>query len=187
MPAPFLDGKHVYLRSLTKEDVNGDYLNWLNDEELCKFNTHQRFPTTKESLLEFIESTNKSKTGIILAIICKKTNKHVGNVALKDINYIDSQAEVSNIVATKGQEGLAHTLESFELIIDHAFSKLNLNRIHGGTISAHLVMQKVVEMLHFTKEGVRRQAMYKNNQYYDVIEYGILKEEWVEFKNKRSS
>jgi RimJ/RimL family protein N-acetyltransferase len=37
----------------------------------------------------------------------------------------------------------------------------------------------MAEALGFKKEGTRRAALYKNNDYVDLIEYGLLKNEWA--------
>ena len=185
MNAKFLIGKYVYLRPLEKEDIDMGYYHWINDPDICKFNTHHRFPVTKENLVEFIESLNNTQDKMVFAVTSNKTQQYVGNASIQNINYINRCAEIASIIGIKGHDGLAYTLESYELLIDHAFNNLNLNRIYGGTISPHIVGQKIMELLNFQKEGVRRQAMYKHNQYYDLIEYGLLKEEWIEFRNKK--
>ena len=184
MSVKFLVGKYVYLRPLEKEDIDLGYYKWINDAEICKFNSHYRFPYSKEELENFINSSSKSKEKIVFAVISNKGGQYAGNASLQEINYINRSAEIASIIGIKGHEGLACTLDAYQLLIDHAFNNLNLNRVHGGTLSGHIVGQKIMELLNFTQEGTRRQAVYKNNQYYDIIEYGLLKEEWLRFRNK---
>jgi putative hydrolase of HD superfamily len=40
-------------------------------------------------------------------------------------------------------------------------------------------MMRLAEKLGFIKEAVYRKARIVNNEYYDSISYGILKEEWI--------
>ena len=38
MKNPFLLGEKIYLRGLNEKDINGNYIKWLNDSEVCKYN-----------------------------------------------------------------------------------------------------------------------------------------------------
>jgi RimJ/RimL family protein N-acetyltransferase len=39
-------------------------------------------------------------------------------------------------------------------------------------------MRKLALRLGMQEEGVRRQAMFKDGRYHDVVEYGVLAEDW---------
>lgn len=172
----FLEGNEIYLRPLSFEDIEGPYLTWFNDKDICKFNSHHRFPITKEELIAFVKDIDKHNDNLVLAAIRKKDSYHVGNVSLQGIDWINRSAEMASIIGTKGTEGLRYTVEAIELIIEHAFEQLNIRRVYGGSFNP--VIDYIMQSLGFTVEGKRRQAIYKNNQYYDIIEYGLLYDEW---------
>jgi len=65
------------------------------------------------------------------------------------------------------------------LICDHGFLALNLNRIACGTFEDNVGMCKLAESLGMAEEGRRRQAVYKLGRFVDVIEYGVLRNEYV--------
>lgn len=175
----FLEGNEIYLRLLSREDIEGGYSNWLNDEEVCKYNSHHRFPVTKNQLINYIENTNQSKDILVLAIILKNNGVHIGNVSLQSINYIDKTAEIAFITGEKQYWGKGFTKEASKLILQHAFLTLNLNRVYCGTHQDNIPMQKLAESLGFKKEGIRREAIFKNGQYKDIVEYGLLKKEFT--------
>lgn len=54
-----------------------------------------------------------------------------------------------------------------------------LPHIGFTTWSGNLAMQKIGEKNHMTKEGVIRKVRFWNNQYYDSVKYGILREEYI--------
>ena len=56
---------------------------------------------------------------------------------------------------------------------------LNLNRIYCGTTNENEGMKKIALKIGMLQEGVRRQAFYKWGKYQDIIEYGILKDEFL--------
>ncbi len=67
-------------------------------------------------------------------------------------------------------------------MIDYGFNVLKLHRIHCGTSEANTPMQHLALSLGMELEGRRKEAMKKNGQFYDVLEYGILTQN-KEFNN----
>jgi RimJ/RimL family protein N-acetyltransferase len=69
------------------------------------------------------------------------------------------------------------------LIVDYGFDRLNLHRIYCGTLEGNEGMKKLAVKLNMQKEGVRREAIYKQGQYLDIIEYGVLREDYLHKRN----
>ena len=57
----FLNGERVLLRPLTKNDLTPVYLQWLNDEEVTRFNSHATFPNTQEKMEGMKKEKEKEK------------------------------------------------------------------------------------------------------------------------------
>jgi RimJ/RimL family protein N-acetyltransferase len=55
---------------------------------------------------------------------------------------------------------------------------LNLHRISSAAVAFNERSIKLHKKLGFREEGRLRQAMFKNGQYHDRLEFGILKVEW---------
>lgn len=174
----FLTGNAISLRCLTKEDINKNYIHWFDDSDICKMNSHHRFPYSEESMIKYVEANNNSNSQLVLAVINKEDGDHIGNVSLQNINYINRTAEFAIIIGEKKYWGKGVGKECGKLIIEHGFLELNLHRIYCGTLSKNSGMIKLAETLGFKKEGVRREAEFKNGKYIDVIEFGLLKGEW---------
>lgn len=173
----FIDGERLYLRILQKEDIQGNYIHWFDDEEVCRYNSHHRFPMSEGKATSYVESINSSQSSLVLAMVEKQYNAHIGNISLQGINYFSRSAEFAIILGEKDFWGKGYSKEAGRLIIEHAFDNLGLNRIYCGTTEDNLGMQKLALSLSFKQEGVRRKAEYKNGKYLDIVEYGLLKEE----------
>ena len=182
---PFLAGKDIYLRPLVESDCDGPYPTWFNDPETCRGNSHHIFPYTPEAAREYVRQSNTAKDKLILAVISSKDNKHIGNVTLDNINYINRTAELSIIIGDKSCWNKGYGKQAARLICDHGFLSLNLNRIACGTFENNIAMQKLAEYLGMVREGVRRKAVYKSGQHLDVIEYGVLRDEYFKRFNLR--
>jgi RimJ/RimL family protein N-acetyltransferase len=170
----FFESERLGLRALKEEDAQGNYGSWLNNREITSFNTHGRYPVTEDSLKVYINSSNTSRTMMVFAIVYKETNEHIGNISLQNIDWIDSNAEIAFLLGEKKYWGKGIMLEAGNLLIKHAFNSLNLHRVYCGTSSFNVGMQKLAVKLGMSQEGIRRDALFKNGQYLDIIEFGIV-------------
>jgi RimJ/RimL family protein N-acetyltransferase len=170
----FLEGDTIYLRSLLESDVEGNYIKWLNDQEVVQFNSHGRFPFTKEKLLEYVRLVTHSNEILVFAIIDIKTDRHIGNISLQSINWIDRNAEIAFILGEKDFWSKGIMYEAGTILLKHAFTVLNLHRVYCGTSSENIGMQKLAIKLGMKKEGDRIDAIFKNGNYYSIYEYGII-------------
>ena len=175
---PFLEGQRIILRPLSVKDISSTYHSWLNDPEVNRFNSHAIFPYTKGELLLYVKSVSRDRSKVILAIIDRKTDKHIGNVALQSIDWVGRSAELAILIGEKTQWGKGIGVEVGKLIVNYGFNRLGLHRIWCGTSSDNIGMQKIAERTGMKREGVRRDAMFKNGRWVNIIEYGILQSEF---------
>ena len=178
----FLEGKRIYLRPIEENDLRGNYVSWLNDEEVNQYNSHHVFPYSLEQGLDFIQKSQKDKDTLILAVVTKRGNKHIGNISLQKIDYVSRSAEFAILIGEKKYWHKGYSKEASSLILSHGFKALGLLRIYCGTSSKNFSMQKLALALGMTLEGRRRRALFKNGQFVDILEYGILASE---FKKNR--
>ncbi len=174
----FLETEDYILRPLDVADVDGEYQYWLNDREVVQYNSHGRFPKTKPSIIAYINAVNNNTSNLVLAIVDKKNYAHIGNISLQNINWVDRNAEIAFLLGNKDYWSKGVMLEVGKKIIEHGFSTLNLHRIYCGTSSANIGMQKLAVKLGMQLEGRRREAIFKDGHYFDVLEYGILRLEY---------
>lgn len=177
-PKPFLEGGSVYLRPLSVEDLSHGYPHWLNDPEVSAHNSHHVFPYTLEQTRGYIESTKNDPQNLVLAIVAKENEVHIGNISLQRINMIDRNAEYAIMIGDKRYWGKGIAREASELLIAHGFETLNLHRIYCGTSSTNEAMQRLAVTLGMKEEGRRREAQYKHGTYLDIVEFGILESEF---------
>ncbi|MDO8558219.1 MAG: GNAT family protein [bacterium] len=178
MKKAFIEGKKVYLRTIGTEDLTDVYRDWLNDSEICLFNSHHRFPNYDENMKEYYERIIKSRTNLILAIVDRGTDRHIGNVALQDIDFLNQNAELAVIIGDKDFWSRGVGYDACSLIMTHGFTELNLHRMYCGTFGDNVGMQKLALKLGFKPEGISRGQVFKNGSFKDVIRYGILRHEF---------
>lgn len=176
----FLNGETIYLRALQEKDAYSGYVEWLNDEDVCQYNSHHVFPYVEKQALDFIKGVMLSRNQLVLAICSKENDTHIGNISLQDINYVNRSAEFAILLGDKSYWGCGIGREAGALLIKHGFMELNLNRIACGTSVENIGMQKLAVALGMKKEGLRKQGLFKHGRYIDIIEYGIVLEDYVQ-------
>lgn len=167
----------ILLRPLVVADVEGNYRHWFNDPAVNRFNSHGRFPMTPERLVKYVSDAELNPNLLVLAVQLKDGGAHVGNISLQGINWIDRNAEIAFILGELAYQGSGIMLRAGRLVISHAFGVLNLHRVHCGTLVTNIGMQRLAAKLGMAEEGRRRQAVFKDGGYIDVIEYGIINPE----------
>lgn len=181
----FIEGQTLVLRPLVVADLNERYQQWLNDDEVCRYNSHATFPYTAEKMQAYFQSLHtNANTQIVLAMIHKDSGAHVGNISLQAINWVSRNAEFAILLGDKNFWGTGAATEASLLICRYGFERLNLHRIYCGTSSENRGMQKLATRMGMQQEGIRRQAMFKNGQYVDVLEYGVLSHEFESIPSK---
>ncbi len=169
-----LEANNIYLRPLHINDALGDYPSWLNDHEVCRYNSHGDTLYTKEMALSYIQSVQNNPTCNVFAICDKTSDKHIGNISLQAISTKNQSAEFAILLGNKAFWGKGLSKEAGKLLIAYGFNDLNLHRIYCGTSEANTPMQRLALSLGMELEGRRKEALFKNNRFYDVLEYGIV-------------
>ncbi|MDD5356025.1 MAG: GNAT family protein [Candidatus Omnitrophica bacterium] len=174
----FLKGAKVILRPLKKEDINERYLSWMNDQEVVRFMDSGIFPTTLKQLRKFYEGIVGSSSELMLAIVDKKTDLHIGNIKLGGINWIHGFAHLGVMIGDKRYWGKGYGRESCRLMLSHAFCRMNLNKVILGVCVIHDKAVRSYKKNGFKIEG-RLKEMYRfNGKYFDKIMMGISRREF---------
>lgn len=169
-----LQSKRIYLRELHPDDAEGNYPNWFNDPLVCKYNSHGDTVYTKEMALEYIKNVSADPSSKVFAICEKATNSHIGNIALQHISKKNQNAEFAILMGEKSFWGKGISKEASTLLFKYGFQILKLHRIYCGTSEMNIAMQNLALSLGMQLEGRRKDAMIKNNTFFDILEYGII-------------
>ena len=177
MKAPFITGKKVYLRGIEKEDLKNIVI-WLNDEDVTRYMIMGDRPAHLELLTEQWEQEIRNPREVAFAVIDKKKEKMVGWCGLYGIRPIAYAAEFRVFIGDKRSWNKGFGTEVTKLLIQYGFEKLNLNKIYLGVNASYKAAVRAYEKAGFVREGVLRQEIFRNNQYYDAVRMSILRKEY---------
>lgn len=176
MDNPFLIGEKIYLRPVEPEDAK--FLSKGENDPIVRESLFLALPVSLTTEQEKIEQYLRSKEAIVLIIVEKETDKPVGGTAFFRIDYVSRAAIFYLVILDPAFWSKGFGSEATQLMVDFAFKTLNLNRIQLHVCAENTPAIKIYERVGFIKEGVLRQAMFRNGNYVDFWVMGMLSDDW---------
>jgi ribosomal-protein-alanine N-acetyltransferase len=174
----FAEGSLVILRPLERTDLNERYLSWLNDPAVTRYTETGIFPSTAEDLDNYYRSVSGSKSDVMLAVVDKKSGRHIGNVKLGPIHWVHRRATFGILIGEKEFWGKGVGLDATRLMVEYGFQRLNLHRIDLGVFAEHEAAVRCYEQAGFKVEGRMREDLFLDGEYKDRIRMGLLCSEY---------
>jgi len=178
----FLKGKRIILRPINKETDLEKCVIWTNDPEVTNF-LSLVYPVDKIAEGEWFDKLSKDKNNVILAIETLD-GKFIGTMGLHGINWINRTATTGALIGEKKYWGKGYGTEAKMLVLNYAFNQLNLRRIKSEVIAYN--KRSLNYSLHcgYEIEGRKKQEIYKNGRYWDLIQLGLFKNKWLKVWKK---
>ncbi len=174
----FLEGKQCYLRGLLRSDLQGRYFQWLNDQAVTRFMWNGSFPNSENRMNQFFERVTTSDTDIVLAIVRREGETHIGNIGLHQIEWISRKAELGIIIGEREHQGHGYAAEALHLVLRHAFLRLNLNKVYLRTEEGNESALRAFERAGFKREGLLREECFRDGQHRHTVYMGCLRSDF---------
>ncbi len=168
-----IDGKRIYLRTLTEKDASEEYCNWLNDPVVNKFLETRK--ATIEDLKKYINEKRSCENCIFLGIFLRNSNKHIGNIKLEPIDFEKKEATVGILIGDKDCWGKGICTEAIKLLVGYAFKNYNINKIKLGVITENIGAIRCYLNAGFNIEEVKSDIIKHEDKYYDKMTMAITR------------
>lgn len=173
-----LKGSHIYLRALEPEDL--DFLYMIENNPDIWHLSHTQTPFSKFVLKQYLEA---SLGGDIHAlkelrlVICRnEDNQPLGFIDLFDFDPKNKRAGVAIVIENKDNRGQGFGSEALSLLIDYAFSILDLHQLYANILSDNPESRSLFEKYNFKPVGVKRDWHFENGKFKDEVLYQRIKE-----------
>jgi len=165
-----IDGKNICLRSLTKKDFDKTF-KWHNDLELKNLTLSHPFPVTDVQEEEWYNSLLKdsSNKNVYFGIEDKSNKELVGIIFLSKINTIHQTCWLGVFLGEESARGKGFGKEAVSLIVDYAFTSLNLRKVSLEVVNTNKNAIIVYKKLGFDIEGKLKNYVWISNNFYDVL------------------
>ena len=175
-----ITGKKTRLRAVERTDIP-NYLRWLNDREVTQF-LLLNSPISSIMEEKWFEQQLEipPHSGQVLAIEALDDSKwvHIGNTGLHNVSPVSREAEFGIFIGEKPYWNRGFGREATLLTLKHGFEDLNLNRIYLDVYETNPRAIAAYKAAGFIQEGIKREAVYNNGRYINVILMSVLHSEW---------
>lgn len=174
MNNPFLIGARLYLRPPEVEDAPR-VCAWLNHPEVRR-TLARATPLARCAEEEFLRGLDPDRD-LILVIALREGDQPIGLVGLHATKAPRAK-ELGIVIGEPDQWDKGHGREAVELMLAHAFDTLDLHRVqlfvHAGNARAVACYERVG----FVREGVLRDAHFRDGKFGDDLVMAVLAPEW---------
>ncbi len=174
-----LYGKNIYLRGVELSDVP-EIMKYWNNRELKRF-LNAVAPHSTQEEEEWVRNTwNKRKKGksYLFGIVLLESDLYIGNVEVGIKDSISRRGILGIVIFNQMYWAKGHGTEAIELILEYAFTTLNMHSVELEVFSNNPRAQRCYEKNGFKKSGIRREALFIDGKYLDSFLMDITKEEW---------
>ena len=173
-------GLRVYLRTLVPADLQ-HFAAWVDDPFLERMVGSEFLHSYKhvwDKSPAFYEAVLNDPTQVALMIEAYQGwTKPVGVVRLFNIHLLEGYAFLETIITDMRAMKRGFGIEAAKLIAYYGMDVLGLRRLEAKVYEYNVLSMNSLRRNGFRQEGVLRQAGYDGERYWDLVIFGILKDE----------
>jgi RimJ/RimL family protein N-acetyltransferase len=110
---------------------------------------------------------------INLAICLTPAGEHIGNLYLRDINWVARHAEIHMFIGETKLRGKGYGASALRQIMAHAFDTLGLQRIFLYVLADNRAAIRLYETCGFVVEGRLKRHAFKSGKFKDMLVMGL--------------
>jgi RimJ/RimL family protein N-acetyltransferase len=149
---------------------------WHNDPDLYKsLGTNFHYVSYKAEQAWLEEKTGRRQDEVNVAICSAESNKHIGNIYLRDINWPARRAEVHLFIGDPANRSQGYGQSAVRQIVEYAFDRLGLHRLFAFVLEDNSVSRHIFEKCGFETEGLMRQHAFKLGEFKNMVMMGLCR------------
>ncbi len=172
-----IETERLIIRQTTKKDLQL-IKSWLEDKE-GRFFLLSRIENQNQTIEEIFDEENN-----LLGTICLKDKTPIGLIAYLNIDESHRKAELRKLIGETRERGKGYGYEATKAWIEYGLFTLDLEKIYLTTINTDIKNIRINESLGFRVEGLLRNEIKIDGEYYDVLQMSLLKD-WIINKENR--
>ena len=176
-------GKKVMMRAMELEDC-AFVREMFNDPEIENLVVGWSFPLSQYAQENWFEKHYADHD--FRFIIETKEDGAIGVATLLDIDWKNRMAQHGIKLAKKECRGKGYGTDAVMAIMRYAFDELGLNRLNGSWFADNVASKSLYAKCGWREEGIRRKYIYKHGEYRDLVETGVLAEDYYELISKHN-
>ena len=175
-------GEKVELGAVEREYLP-KYVEWLNDWEVSQYlMPGVPFITSLESEAEWFEHLRQRRDDFIFAILALPEKRLIGNCGLHNLDWKNRKGVLGIFIGDKDYWGKGYGTDATRTLLRFAFEQMGLNRVELDVYDFNPRAIRAYEKAGFRRDGVRREALYRDGEFHDIYLMGIVRADWEKQK-----
>jgi RimJ/RimL family protein N-acetyltransferase len=112
---------------------------------------------------------------LALALCLRRGGTHIGNVYLRNIDWVARRAEVHIFIGAVRHRGKGYGTSALRQIVAHAFDRLGLQRLYLYVLAENTAAIRTYAHGGFQVEGRLRRHAYKDGRFKDMLVMGLCR------------
>lgn len=183
MDTQLFEGELIRLAPIDPEKDAETISKWTHDPEYLRLTdldpARPLAPgQVKKKLEDQDKDAEKGRNQFHFAIRAKSDDRLIGLVSLFWIHWMHGAAAMRLSIGQPDDRGRGYGSDALKIILRYAFDELNLHRIGATVFEYNPRAVKLLERAGFAVEVRRRQAIHRDGRRWDILELGLLRDEW---------
>jgi RimJ/RimL family protein N-acetyltransferase len=179
-------GDGIRFRAVEKDDLPR-FVKWFNDPEVLQ-GVSMFLPMAmweEEQWFTALSDRPQVERPMAIEILEKGEWIHIGNLGMIGLDERIGIGEIGIAIGEKDYWNQGYGTKAMELLVQHGFETLNLNRVALRVFANNTRAIRCYEKVGFVHEGRMRQAHYDQGEYIDILWMSILRDEWEAKKGEK--
>ncbi len=172
-------GRRVTLRRHGPENLAA-VSRWYRDPEIARLTRYQTRPMPREEVERFFQTRLLEPESVAYAIHLRLTDRLIGLTTFSALDADNGSVLFHITLGERDVWGQGYGTEATSLMLAHAFERLGLHRVGLSVFSFNDRAIRSYEKAGFRIEGRLRDAIVRDGRYWDEIQMGALRPEWLE-------
>ncbi|MEO2259335.1 GNAT family protein [Paenibacillus amylolyticus] len=176
----FWQDDKVRLRAIREEDWEDHYYNRFDTPARRLLECAVELPPTHVEAKNFTENFSDFSLakGRIMFTIVNMDGENVGGVNLNSIDERNGTFSIG-IQIDRDHRGKGYGTRAVRILLKYAFFERRLNKFNDYVLQGNEPSAAMMRKLGCVQEGVRRQVIYTDGKYQDLILFGLTKDEFM--------
>lgn len=168
-------GQRLYLSPISPDDAD-TYIRWLNDKAVAEnYAQYSESVSTAKDLKWLFEPESGFQR---YAMVLNDGDVLIGSISLHNINHLNRTAFIGIFIGEEEYRSRGYGAEAIGLILEYGFKTMNLNNIMLSVHEDNHAGISCYKKVGFREAGRRRQWVFKDGRYIDVLYMDILAREF---------
>jgi len=148
---------------------------WLQDTAIMRWAIFgDPRPLTVQEIEEHLTTMHTNPNVRLFGIFLPDATIPIGEAAFQGIDWKNRSALYSILIGDPEFRGRGLGTEATMLMVSYGFDDLNLHRIEALVLAGNGAAIRCLHKVGFVQEGIKREAIWKDGKWHDVILFGKL-------------